>query len=250
MLLTTWLSNIAFHLSPIWLQILVVIDSESRLTLFQAFACRHWKFHCCLIWIWADALFLGQVVDLDLLLCTGFNLEHAGLCPCHIFTQRPMTDRKIEQSYGRCFGRQQLLANSIEIFISYEKKGRSPIALARTTSNQLPRNLFMNSRSCQHQRKSIREHKHYHKGIQCFLCWLMRHQDTDWLHTMNCTLWVPAIRNCVPARTQLRPGQSFFCAGLWGIKTQIDCTQWIAPCGFQRLEIVFQLAHSLGQARA
>ena len=40
--------------------------------------------------------FLGQVVDLDLLLCTGFDLEHAVLFPCHIFTQRPMTDRKIE----------------------------------------------------------------------------------------------------------------------------------------------------------
>ena len=41
---------------------------------------------------------------------------------CHIFTQRPMTDRKIERSDGRCFGRQQLLANSIEFFISHEKK--------------------------------------------------------------------------------------------------------------------------------
>ena len=66
--------------------------------------------------------FLGQVVGLDLLLCTGFNSEHAVLFLCHIFTQRPMTDRKIERSDGRCFGRQQLLADSIEILISYEKK--------------------------------------------------------------------------------------------------------------------------------
>ena len=66
--------------------------------------------------------FLGQVVDLDLLLCTGFDLEHAVLFLCHIFTQRPMNDRKIERSDGRGFGRQQLLANSIEIFISHEKK--------------------------------------------------------------------------------------------------------------------------------
>ena len=64
--------------------------------------------------------FLGQVVDLDLLLCTGFDLEHAVLFPCHIFTQRPMTDRKIELSYGRCFGWQQLLANSIEHLTSHE----------------------------------------------------------------------------------------------------------------------------------
>ena len=33
-----------------------------------------------------------------------------------------MIDRKIDWSYGRCFGLQQLLANSIEIFISHEKK--------------------------------------------------------------------------------------------------------------------------------
>ena len=66
--------------------------------------------------------FLGQVVDLDLLLCTGFDSEHAVLFLCHIFTQRPMNDRKIERSDGRGFGRQQLLANSIEIFISHEKK--------------------------------------------------------------------------------------------------------------------------------
>ena len=33
-----------------------------------------------------------------------------------------MTDRKIELSSGRGFGLQQLLANSIEIFISHEKK--------------------------------------------------------------------------------------------------------------------------------
>ena len=63
----------------------------------------------------------GQVVDADLLLCTGFDSENAVLFLCHIFTQRPMTDRNIERSYGRSFGRQQLLANSIEIFISHEK---------------------------------------------------------------------------------------------------------------------------------
>ena len=68
--------------------------------------------------------FLGQVVHSDLLLCTEFNLEHAVLFLCHIFTQIPMTDRlgKIEQSNGRGFGWQQLLANSIQVenFISDE----------------------------------------------------------------------------------------------------------------------------------
>ena len=64
--------------------------------------------------------FLGQVVDLDLLLCTGFDSERSVLILCHalflcyIFTQRPMNDRKIEQSDGSCFVLQQLLADSIE----------------------------------------------------------------------------------------------------------------------------------------
>ena len=33
-----------------------------------------------------------------------------------------MNDRKIERIDGRGFGRQQLLADSIENFVSYEKK--------------------------------------------------------------------------------------------------------------------------------
>ena len=45
--------------------------------------------------------FLGQVVDLDLLLCTGFNSEHAVLFLCHIFTQRPMVQWLIEQQYRK-----------------------------------------------------------------------------------------------------------------------------------------------------
>ena len=44
----------------------------------------------------SNALFLGQVVGLDLLLGTGFNSEHEVLFLCHISTQRPMTNRKIE----------------------------------------------------------------------------------------------------------------------------------------------------------
>ena len=42
--------------------------------------------------------FLGQVFDLDLLLCTGFNSENADLFQCPFSTQRPINDRKIEQS--------------------------------------------------------------------------------------------------------------------------------------------------------
>ena len=61
---------------------------------------------------------LGQVVDTDLVLCTGFNSEHVVLFLCHILAQRRMNGRKIERSnghYGRCLRRQQLLADSMEI---------------------------------------------------------------------------------------------------------------------------------------
>ena len=39
-LVTTWLTNIAFHLRQIWLQTEVVTDSESRLTLFPSFCAQ------------------------------------------------------------------------------------------------------------------------------------------------------------------------------------------------------------------
>ena len=121
-LVTTWLSNIAFHLRPIWLQTLVAIDSESRLTPFSSFCAPPSEVAALFDSNLSRRPFLGQVVDLDLLLCTGFDSGHAVLFPCHSFAQRPITDRKIEQNDGRSFGRQQLLANSIEIFIPHKKK--------------------------------------------------------------------------------------------------------------------------------
>ena len=66
--------------------------------------------------------FLGQVVDTDPLLCTGFDSEHVVLFLCHIFAQRRMNDRKIQRSDGRGFGRQQLLADSREISFQMKKK--------------------------------------------------------------------------------------------------------------------------------
>ena len=113
-LVTPWLSNIAFHLRPTWLQSLVAIDSESRLTSFLSFCAPPSEVAALFDSNLSRRPFLGQVVDTDLLLCTGFDSEHAVLFLCHIFTQRPINDRKIGRSYGRCFGRQQLLAHSIE----------------------------------------------------------------------------------------------------------------------------------------
>ena len=123
-LVTTWLSNIAFHLRLIWLQTLVAIDSESRLTLFPSFCAPPSEVAVLFDWDLSRRpfKFLQQVIDLDLLLCTGFNLKHADLFLCHIFTRRQMTHRKIERSHGRGIGLQQFVANSIENFISLQKK--------------------------------------------------------------------------------------------------------------------------------
>ena len=121
-MVTTWLSNITFHLLPISLQTLVAINSESLLTSFPSFCVQPSEVAALFDSNLSRRPFPGQVVDLDLLLCTRFNLEHAVLFLCHIFAQRLMTDGKIERSNRRCFGPQQLPANSIEIFISHEKK--------------------------------------------------------------------------------------------------------------------------------
>ena len=121
-LVTTWLSNITFHLQPIWLQTLVAIDSESRLTLLPSFCVQPSEVAALIDSNLNRCSFLGQVVDSDLLLCIGFNLEHLISFLCHIFTQRPMNDRKIERSYGRCLGQQQLLANSMEISFHMTKE--------------------------------------------------------------------------------------------------------------------------------
>ena len=88
---------------------------------FQAFAHRHLKSLCCLIRIWADTLSLTGPLFRPAAL---HRIQFRTCCfvPMSYFTQRPMTVRKIERSNGRGFGRQQLLSNSIENFISHEKK--------------------------------------------------------------------------------------------------------------------------------
>ena len=70
----------------IWLQALVAIDSESRLTSFPSFCVPPSDVAVLFDSNLSGRLFLRQVVDLDLLLCTGFNLKHAVLFLCHIST--------------------------------------------------------------------------------------------------------------------------------------------------------------------
>ena len=80
-------SKIAFHLRPFWLKTLFAIDSESCQRSFPSFCEPHVKWLCCSIRICAVALF-SEVVDLDLLLCTGPEQEHADLFLGLILIQR------------------------------------------------------------------------------------------------------------------------------------------------------------------
>ena len=121
-LVTAWLS---IHLWPILLQTLVAIKLESCQTSFPSFCTQPSEVAVLFNLNLSRRPFLGQVVNLNLLLsvlCTGFNLEHAVLFQCHISSQRPMTDRKMERSNGRGFGLQQLFTYSIKNLISCEEK--------------------------------------------------------------------------------------------------------------------------------
>ena len=122
MLVDTWLSSIAFHLWPIWLQTLVAIYSESCQTSFLSFCAPQSEVAVLFDSDLSRRPFLGQRRRFR---STALHRIRFGTCSfvcMSYFTQKPMTDRMIERSDGRGFGRQQLLATSIEIFISHEKR--------------------------------------------------------------------------------------------------------------------------------
>ena len=77
----------------IWLQTLVAIDSESCQRLFPSFYDQQSEIAVLFYSILSRHPFLWQVVNLNLLLCTGINSEHADLFLCRIFTQRPRNDQ-------------------------------------------------------------------------------------------------------------------------------------------------------------
>ena len=100
MQVSRWLSNISFH-GLLFLQPWLLVRS------FPSFCAQPSEvsalFNCNL----SRHPFLGQVVNLDLLLCTGLDSENADLFLGHLclyFTRGPMNDGRIEQSYERCFG--------------------------------------------------------------------------------------------------------------------------------------------------
>ena len=114
----SFVMDLAAKLCKLWLR-LIQIHACYR---FQAFVSSSLKSLCYLIRIWADALSLDRSFIYSCCFAQG-SIWNLLFCSYVIFLlSRPMTDEKIEQNYGRCFGWQQHLANSIEIFISHEKK--------------------------------------------------------------------------------------------------------------------------------
>ena len=81
-----FLGQVAFHLRPIGLQTLVAINSESYQTSFPSFCVPPFEVAVLFNLNLSRCPFVGQVINLDLLLCTGFYSEHAVLFLCHIFT--------------------------------------------------------------------------------------------------------------------------------------------------------------------
>ena len=78
-------SNIAFHLRLIWLRTLIVIDSEPCQRLFPTFCAQPSEKSVLFDWNLSRRPFLGQLINLDLLLNTGLDLKHADLFLCLIF---------------------------------------------------------------------------------------------------------------------------------------------------------------------
>ena len=60
------------------------------LNFFLVIQSLNWEAETCIWWNPSSCPFLRHVVDLDVLLCRGFNLEHANLFLCLVYTQRPM----------------------------------------------------------------------------------------------------------------------------------------------------------------
>ena len=115
MQVTALLLKTAFQLKQIWLQ---SIQNHAR--------------HCFLAAIWTSEVavlfdlslkrlpFLRQVFNLDLLLCTGLDLEHADFFLCH--TQRPMNNGNIGQTVSSALVGNNILAIPFKISFHMKKK--------------------------------------------------------------------------------------------------------------------------------
>ena len=118
-LVTPWLSNIAFHLRPIWLQSLVAIHSELRLTSFPSFCALPSEVAALFDSNLSRRPFLRQVVDTDPLLCTGLDSEHAVLFLCHILLRGERMIERFQVSEAMSVA---LVGNNFGNFMSHKKK--------------------------------------------------------------------------------------------------------------------------------
>ena len=71
-----FLGQVTFHLLPIGLRTLVTIDSELCQTSFPSICAPPFEIAVLFNLNLSRRPFLRQVIDLDLLLCTGFDSEH------------------------------------------------------------------------------------------------------------------------------------------------------------------------------
>ena len=92
MQVSTWLTDVAFHLNGFLLQFLVVIDCNSCQRFFPSFSTLQSEAAVLFDWNLSRHPFLqvGNFIDLDLLLCTGVNSQHVGLFWNLIFTLRSL----------------------------------------------------------------------------------------------------------------------------------------------------------------
>ena len=98
-----------------WLQTLVVFDSESCHKSFPSFCAPPSEVAVMFDWYLSRRSFIGQVVNLDQLVCTGLDSVYVDLILFPIFTQRPMNDQRRLRSDERCFDWKQLLPSSYEL---------------------------------------------------------------------------------------------------------------------------------------
>ena len=121
MQVSTLLSDNTFYFTVLaadfgcyWLKFISALPSE----VFVLFIWKMSRFHL-----------LSQVLNLDLLRCTGFQYDSCGRVHIPCFTHRPIKDQKIESSNERCFGLWHVLLKSMKFHVKLLICKRSLFAL-------------------------------------------------------------------------------------------------------------------------
>ena len=123
-LVTTWLSNIAFHLRPIWLQTLVAIDSELRLTSFPSFCAPPSEVAALFYSNLSRRPFLGDRSSIQTCCFAHDSIWNMRLCSYVIFLLRDewMIERFSEAMGAALVGNNFSGAASMEFHFTWKKK--------------------------------------------------------------------------------------------------------------------------------